>query len=91
MQRFAIGLSYCNSIGISDKFSHMQALDTYLKTTNTTQADFARRLGVSQPTISDIIRGVHSPSVKLLKRISEETGISVDQLLSSEAPRRAAS
>ena len=62
----------------------MQALDSYLKATNTTQAEFARRVGVSQPTISDILRGVHSPSVSLLKRIAHETGLSLDELLTPE-------
>lgn len=64
----------------------MQALDSYLKSTETTQAEFARRVGVSQPTISDILRGVHSPSVNLLRRIAQETGISIDELLASTAP-----
>lgn len=67
----------------------MQALDSYLKTTQTSQTDFAQRVGVSQPTISDLIRGKHSPSVDLLKRISRETGLSADALLSS-VPEEAA-
>lgn len=61
----------------------MQALKSYLARTNTTQAELARRCAVSQPTISDIIRGVHSPSVELLKRISKVTGLSADKLLSN--------
>jgi len=65
----------------------MQALESYLRSTNTTQAEFARRVGVSQPTISDILRGVHSPSVNLLKRIAQETGLSLDQLLAPETTR----
>lgn len=78
-----IGLTYCCRIGISDTFSdHMKALESYLESTNTSQTEFARRVGVSQPTISDIIHGKHSPSVKLLKRISEETRLSLDELLS---------
>jgi transcriptional regulator with XRE-family HTH domain len=60
----------------------MKALESYLKSTNTSQTEFARQVGVSQPTISDIIRGEHSPSVKLLKRISKKTRLSLDQLLS---------
>jgi len=61
----------------------MKALDSYLKSTKTSQAEFARRVGVSQPTISDLIRGQHSPSVDLLKRIAKKTGLSLDQLVSS--------
>lgn len=63
----------------------MKALDSYLKATKTSQAEFARLVGVTQPTISDLIRGVHSPSVDLLKRIAAVTGKSTDELLSSEA------
>jgi len=63
----------------------MKALDSWLKATNTTQTAFARRVGVSQPTISDIIRGEHFPSVELLKRIAKETGLSLDELVASEA------
>lgn len=59
----------------------MKALATYLENTGTSQTEFAKRVGVSQPTISDIIRGVHSPSVDLLKRIAKETRLSVDKLL----------
>jgi transcriptional regulator with XRE-family HTH domain len=60
----------------------MKALESHLKSPGTSQAAFARRVGVSQPTISDIIRGKHCPSVKLLQRISKETRLSVDKLLS---------
>lgn len=83
MAQARIGLTYCIPIGNSDRFRHMKALDSYLKTTKTSQTEFARRVGVSQATISDIIRGIHSPSVKLLKRLSKETRLSVDKLLSS--------
>jgi transcriptional regulator with XRE-family HTH domain len=63
----------------------MKALRTWLKRTETTQTDLARQCGVSQATISDICRGVHLPSATLLKRIVEVTGVSADELLSSEA------
>jgi transcriptional regulator with XRE-family HTH domain len=86
MSKRRIGLTYCNIIGNSDRFTgHMKALDSYLKSTKTSQAQFAADVGVSQPTISDIIRGKHSPSVKLLKRIAKKTRLSVDKLLSGEA------
>jgi transcriptional regulator with XRE-family HTH domain len=61
----------------------MDALKSYLEITKTTQADLARRCGVSQPTISDIVNGVHSPSMDLLKRLTKVTGLSADKLLSN--------
>lgn len=62
----------------------MKALDSWLKSTGTTQTAFAKSIRVSQPTISDLIHGKHDASVKLLKRISKKTGLTVDQLLSVE-------
>lgn len=59
----------------------MQALREYLQTTKTTQQQFADRLGVSQPTVSDWLNGVHMPTTPMLIRISSETGISTDKLL----------
>lgn len=79
-----MGVAYCVSIGNSDRFSvHMEALRTYLELTETTQSELARRVGVSQPTISDIINGVHSPSMELLKRLTKVTGLSADKLIAN--------
>ncbi len=79
-----IGVTYCGTIGISDRFSvHMQALKTYRERTKTTQAELARLCGVSQPTICDIENGNQTPSVELLKRISKVTGLSADKLLAN--------
>lgn len=61
----------------------MEALRTYLQSTGTTQSMLAKRCGVSQPTISDIVNGVHSPSLELLKRLTKVTGLSADKLLSN--------
>lgn len=61
----------------------MEALRTYLELTETTQSELARRVGVSQPTISDIINGVHSPSMELLKRLTKVTGLSADKLIAN--------
>lgn len=60
----------------------MKALRDYLELTDTKQADFAKRVGVEQPTVSDWINGEHLPRPEMLLRISKETGISVDKLLS---------
>jgi transcriptional regulator with XRE-family HTH domain len=63
----------------------MKALAIWLEQTNTTQTELARLCEVSQPTISDLIRGQHMPSAKLLKRLMQVTGLSADRLLASEA------
>jgi transcriptional regulator with XRE-family HTH domain len=62
----------------------MRALADYLVRTQTTQAAFARKVRVSQPTIWNLINGKHSASVALLRRISRETGLSTDELLADE-------
>lgn len=77
---------YCIEIADSyTRFSHMKALGMYIEQTGTTQTAFARRVGVKQPTISDLINGRRSASTKLLKRISMATGLSVDKLLADDA------
>ena len=69
----------------------MKALRNYLERTQTTQSAFAERLGVSQPTVANLVNGVHSASAKLLKRIARETGLSVDELLADELTAKPAS
>jgi transcriptional regulator with XRE-family HTH domain len=59
----------------------MKALAEYLKRTGLTQTDFAARVGVSQPTVWNLIHGKHSASAEVLMRISRETGLTVDRLL----------
>lgn len=61
----------------------MQALKTYRERRQMTQAELARLLDVSQPTICEIENGNQTPTVKLLKRISKVTGLSADKLLSN--------
>lgn len=59
----------------------MKALRDYLDLTDTTQQQFAERVGVKQPTVSGWLKNQWHPSPAMLKRISAETGISVDKLL----------
>lgn len=59
----------------------MKALRDYLELTDTTQAEFAKRIGVEQPTVSDWVNGEHKPRADMLVRISQITGISIDKLL----------
>ena len=68
----------------------MRALKTYLELTDTTQLAFAKRLNVEQATVSQWISGRHLPSAAKLRRISEETGISIDKLLAQPGTEAAA-
>ena len=81
----AIRLAYCVSIRHSYTLAAMQALRSYLHRTHTSQKAFAKRVGVSQPTIANLVNGVHSASADLLKRISRATGLSADELLADDA------
>jgi len=64
----------------------MRALREYLERTGTTQAAFAKIIGVSQPTIANLVNGVHLASAAVLKRLSQKTGLSVDELLADDKP-----
>lgn len=57
-------------------------LDAYFRDSGDTQADFAARLGVSQPAISLIRNGKRTPSLRLAKRIAEAARIPVETLIS---------
>jgi len=50
----------------------------------TTQEDFARRIGISQSHLSTIEHGEVEPGGEILLRISREFGKSVDWLLTGE-------
>jgi transcriptional regulator with XRE-family HTH domain len=66
----------------------MEALRTWLSESEKTQAELAKALGVSQPTVSDWLKGKFSPNAKKLKAISEYTGLSVDVLLAAPAANK---
>jgi transcriptional regulator with XRE-family HTH domain len=68
----------------------MESLRDWLASTETTQAALAKQLGVSQPTISDWVRGNIFPDVENLRRLSAVTGLSFDALIGAPARRRAA-
>lgn len=59
----------------------MERLAKYLEDTKTSQTEFARLIGVSQPTICDWIRGDKSPTTENLKLVALRTGLSIDELL----------
>ena len=53
-----------------------------------TQREFARRLGVSEGHVSNVVRGKRRPSLALVLRISELTGIDVGQIVGGPARAR---
>ena len=50
----------------------------YLAEKNTTQADLADKIGVSEGMLSLIIRGFRQPSLDVALRIEKETGVPVE-------------
>lgn len=48
-------------------------LADYLKKNALTHENFSKRVGVTRPVITQIIGGKRNPSLKLVKRIEEET------------------
>ena len=63
----------------------MLRLQEWLTETGTTQAELARAMGVSQPTVSDWVNGNISPSAENLIRLSKLTSVSIDDLLQATA------
>ena len=45
------------------------------------QWDFAKRVGVSQPTISYLINEERAPSVRLLKKMAKVLNVTMDELV----------
>ena len=56
----------------------MMTLRSYLKDTRTRQEDFAAVIGVTQATISRLVRGVATPSIDLAAQIKRATNGAVD-------------
>lgn len=59
----------------------MIKLREWLDANHTTQADLARKVGVSQPVVSDWLNGHMFPSIKNLRQLSKITNMSIDALL----------
>lgn len=60
-------------------------LASYLEGTGLTQVELARKLGVSQPIISKLVRGLCQPSLHEALRISRLTGVPVESLVTRGA------
>ncbi|WP_108027953.1 helix-turn-helix domain-containing protein [Rhodovulum kholense] len=51
----------------------MNALASYLQARSLTQTQFARTIGVKQPLVSKLVRGLSQPSPELAVRIARAT------------------
>lgn len=71
-----------------NSISHLYSLGTRLSSLlamiGLSQAEFARRLKVSQGFVSDVLRGIKRPGAEFLYAIKIEFGISIDWLLTGE-------
>jgi transcriptional regulator with XRE-family HTH domain len=56
-------------------------LQNWMTENEVTQPELARRMDVSQPTISDWLNGKTFPSTKNLIRLAEITEVSLDELV----------
>lgn len=63
----------------------MKALRRHLKRHGMSQAEFARAMGVSQPTVWYWLNGEKTPTADKLVRIADMTGLTVDALLDRKA------
>lgn len=63
----------------------MERLRAWLVESSKTQSEFAKAMGVSQPTVSDWLNGRISPTAKKLLAMSNYTGLSIDELLAAPA------
>jgi transcriptional regulator with XRE-family HTH domain len=61
----------------------MHRLKQYLHDNELTQADLAKQMKVSQPTVWEWLSGRSKPSADRLIELSRVTGLSIDELLST--------
>jgi transcriptional regulator with XRE-family HTH domain len=63
------------------KRARLKELREWMELTNTTQEQLAAAIGVSQPTISQVLSGLRNLSAEYVARLSKLTGIPVEKLL----------
>lgn len=63
----------------------MKALRQYLKKNRISQSEFARQVGVKQPSVWYWLHGTKTPSSENLVRIADATGLTIDELLGRKA------
>ena len=61
----------------------MQPIKDYLTLTGMSQAELARKAGMDTVYLNRLLAGKHEPRVKILRKLSEVTGISLQKLAES--------
>jgi transcriptional regulator with XRE-family HTH domain len=65
--------------------SHLEALGSFIrsqrKLANLSLRDLAERTRISNPYLSQVERGLHEPSVRVLKAIAQALNVSAEKLL----------
>lgn len=52
----------------------MHPISKFLESQGLTQADFAKRVGLSRQQINNVVRGRSNPSLRTIRKIVEVTG-----------------
>lgn len=63
----------------------MKIIRQYLKLTGMKQIDLATKLGIDAPHLNNVLAGRVEAGPKLIKQISETTGIKIEKLIESAA------
>jgi transcriptional regulator with XRE-family HTH domain len=66
----------------------MERLKDWLEKSHTSQRAFAAEMKVTQAVVSLWVQGKGVPRLENLKKISERTGLSFDELLGEQPKRR---
>jgi transcriptional regulator with XRE-family HTH domain len=59
----------------------MKAIQDYLRVAGITQAQLAKRAGISAANLNHFLNGRREPRIKNLRKLSEATGISIEKLV----------
>jgi transcriptional regulator with XRE-family HTH domain len=66
----------------------MKRLKQYLDDHELTQLQFAERMKVTQPTVWAWVNDARCPNRDMLKKLSNVTGLTIDELLDHETPKQ---
>jgi transcriptional regulator with XRE-family HTH domain len=64
----------------------MQILRDYMALTGMNQGELARRIGITDNDLSNLLLGKRNPGLKVLVRMNEATGIKLDRLVLGGIP-----
>lgn len=68
-------------------FRAMQILRQYLQVTGMEQQELARRVGISDQDLSNLLNGKRIPGLKVIMRVHRGTGINLERLVREVAER----